>query len=100
MFPGTARPHKGLEDVLTALEQLNQPDLKLVLVGGREIDDGYLENLINKWGKWLIKLPAQPLDSMPEVVAAADIIVVPQRDEPTANSKRDSPPSCNKKCGR
>jgi glycosyltransferase involved in cell wall biosynthesis len=84
MFPGTARPHKGLEDVLMALEQLNQPDLKLVLVGGRDIGDGYVENLINQWGKWIVKLPQQPLDSMPEVVAAAHIIVVPQRETKTA----------------
>lgn len=84
MFPGTARSDQGLEDVLTALERLNQPELKLVLVGGREIGDGYLESLIHKWGKWLIKLPAQPLDNMPEVVAAADIVVVPQTDDRTA----------------
>lgn len=84
MFPGTVRPHKGVEDVLMALEQLNQPDLRLVLVGGREIGDGYLESLISKWGKWIVKLPPQPLDNMPEVVAAAHIVVVPQREEKTA----------------
>lgn len=84
MFPGTARPHKGLEDVLIALDELNQPDLKLVLVGGREIGDQYLDNLLAKWGKWIIKLPPQPLDEMAEVIAAAHIIVVPQREEKTA----------------
>lgn len=84
MFPGTARPHKGIEDVLMALEKLNQPDLKLVLVGGRDIGDGYVETLLKKWNKWIIKLPPQPLDSMPEVVAAAHIVVVPQREKRTA----------------
>lgn len=84
MFPGTVRPHKGVEDVLIALTQLNQPDLRLVLVGGREIGDGYVESLIEKWGQWIIKLPPQPLDAMPEVVAAAHIIVVPQREDKTA----------------
>lgn len=84
MFPGTARPHKGLEDVLIALDELNQPDLKLVLVGGREIGDGYVEDLLAKWGKWIIKLPSQPLDAMPEVVASAHIVVVPQREKDTA----------------
>jgi glycosyltransferase involved in cell wall biosynthesis len=84
MFPGTVRPHKGVEDVLIALTQLNQPDLRLVLVGGREIGDGYVESLIEKWGEWIIKLPPQPLDSMPEVVAAAHIIVVAQREDKTA----------------
>ena len=84
MFPGTARPHKGLEDVLIALEQINQPDYRLVLVGGREIEDQYLDGLLARWGKWIIRLPAQPLDEMPQVVAAAHIVVVPQRMQPTA----------------
>ena len=84
MFPGTARPHKGLEDVLIALEQINQPDYRLILVGGREIGDQYLDQLLARWGKWIIRLPAQPLDEMPEVVAAAHIIVVPQRIQATA----------------
>ena len=34
MFPGAPRPYKGLEDVLAAMDRLNEPDLKLVIVGG------------------------------------------------------------------
>lgn len=33
MFPGAPRPYKGLEDILTALDLLNQADLRLVIVG-------------------------------------------------------------------
>ncbi len=84
MFPGTARPHKGLEDVLAALEALNQPDLRLVLVGGRDIGDGYVEKLIAGKEHYVIRLPQTPLDKMPEVVAAAHIVVVPQRESLTA----------------
>jgi glycosyltransferase involved in cell wall biosynthesis len=87
MFPGTARPHKGLEDVLAALDKLNQPDLRLVIVGGRNIGDGYIDKLTEQGQQWLIKLPQQPLEKMPEVVAAAHVIVVPQRDNPTANAQ-------------
>ncbi len=79
MFPGAPRPHKGVEDVLTALDYLNQPDLRLVIVGGSPYDN-YDEQLIAKWGRWIIKLPKCPSDVMPEVVAAAHVIVVPQRD--------------------
>lgn len=86
MFPGTARPHKGLEDVLTALDQLNQPDLRLVIVGGRK-PDGYEDDLMARWPQWLIKLPRFPLDQMADVVAAAHIVVVPQRDTPTAQAQ-------------
>jgi glycosyltransferase involved in cell wall biosynthesis len=86
MFPGAPRPYKGLEDVLVALDQLNQPDLRLVIVGGSPYDD-YDEQLIQQWGRWIIKLPKVAHTLMPEVVAAAHIIVVPQRDTPAAQAQ-------------
>ncbi|MEO1184810.1 MAG: glycosyltransferase family 1 protein, partial [Cyanobacteria bacterium J06636_27] len=49
MFPGSPRPHKGVEDVLIALDELNQPDLKLVIVGSNPYDD-YDKKLVGKWG--------------------------------------------------
>ncbi|MFL9453586.1 MULTISPECIES: glycosyltransferase family 4 protein [Nostocales] len=79
MFPGAPRPHKGVEDVLIALDLLNQPDLRLVLVGSNPYDD-YDDKLIEKWGRWIIKLPKKPVAIMPEVVSAAHVLVVPQRD--------------------
>ncbi len=86
MFPGTARPHKGLEDVLIALDQLNQPDMRLVIVGGRK-PDSYEADLFERWGQWLIKLPRFPIDQMAEVVSAAHVVVVPQRDRATAKAQ-------------
>jgi glycosyltransferase involved in cell wall biosynthesis len=78
MFPGAPRPHKGVEDVLMALEQLNEPDLKLAIVGGSPYDD-YDDRLMQQWGRWIIKLPRFPVETMPEIVAAAHVVVVPQR---------------------
>ena len=86
MFPGAPRPHKGVEDVLIALDQLNQPDLRLVIVGGNPYDD-YDDKLIQQWGRWIIKLPKYPVEVMPEVVAAAHIVVVPQRDTAIARAQ-------------
>jgi glycosyltransferase involved in cell wall biosynthesis len=86
MFPGTARPHKGLEDVLLALDQLNQPDLRLVIVGGRK-PDNYDDDLMRQWGRWIIRLPCFPVEQMPEIVAAAHVIVVPQRDQAIARAQ-------------
>lgn len=86
MFPGTARPHKGLEDVLIALDQLDQADLRLVIVGGRK-PDNYEERLIQQWNRWIIKLPTFPVEQMPEVVAAAHVVVVPQRQTLTAQAQ-------------
>ena len=83
MFPGTPRPHKGVEDVLMALEQLNEPDLKLAIVGGSPYDV-YDDRLMQQWGRWIVKLPKFPVETMPEVLAAAHVVVVPQRETLTA----------------
>jgi glycosyltransferase involved in cell wall biosynthesis len=79
MFPGAPRPHKGVEDVLMALDLLNEPDLRLAIVGGSPYDD-YDDRLMEQWGRWIVKLPRRPVEAMPEMVAAAHIVVVPQRD--------------------
>lgn len=79
MFPGAPRPHKGVEDVLMALDLLDEPDLRLAIVGGSPYDD-YDDRLMARWGRWIVKLPRRPVEAMPEMVAAAHIVVVPQRD--------------------
>ncbi|MEH2274270.1 MAG: glycosyltransferase family 4 protein [Nostoc sp.] len=86
MFPGAPRPYKGLEDVLIALDKINQPDLRLVIVGGSPYDN-YDQQLQQRWGRWIIKLPNYPADAMPDIVAAAHIIVVPQRDTPETRAQ-------------
>ena len=83
MFPGAPRPHKGVEDVLDALELLNQDDLRLVIIGGSPYDD-YDDRLKKRYGKWIIQLPRSPVEKMPELVAAAHVLVVPQRNTLTA----------------
>ena len=87
MFPGSPRPYKGLEDVLVAIEKLNWPDARLVLVGGRKITGDYVPKLLRKWHRWIIQLPAYPPDKIPEVIAAAHVLVVPQRDTPGARAQ-------------
>jgi glycosyltransferase involved in cell wall biosynthesis len=86
MFPGAPRPYKGVEDVLKALDQLNQSDLRLVIVGGSPYDD-YDDYLIENWGKWIVKLPKAPYSEMPSIVAAAHVLMVPQRDTPAAQAQ-------------
>lgn len=86
MFPGAPRPYKGLEDVLMALDKINQPDLKLVIVGGSPYDN-YDDQLQQRWGHWIIKLPKYPANVMPDIVAAAHVVVVPQRDTPETRAQ-------------
>jgi glycosyltransferase involved in cell wall biosynthesis len=87
MFPGTARAHKGLEDVLEALEILQRPDVRLALVGGRSSGNEYTDTLLERWGQWIVRLPQFAFDKMPEVVSAAHIVVVPQRDTIVARAQ-------------
>lgn len=87
MFAGTARPHKGLQDVLVAIDGLGEPDVRLVLVGGREEGDEFVARLMQTWGQWIVRLPRAPLEQMPEVIAAAHVVVVPQRDTPVARAQ-------------
>jgi glycosyltransferase involved in cell wall biosynthesis len=86
MFPGAPRPHKGVEDVLEALELLNQPDLRLVIIGGSPYDD-YDQQLMERYGKWLIKVPRLSIEEMPNAVMAAHVVVVPQRDSLIARAQ-------------
>lgn len=80
MFPGEPQPRKGVEDVLLALDKLNEDDLRLVIVSG-SCADNYDDQLAKKWGRWIIKLPGVTMDKVPEAIAASHAIVVPQRDE-------------------
>jgi glycosyltransferase involved in cell wall biosynthesis len=86
MFPGAPRPYKGVEDVLKALDILNEPDLKLVIVGGSPYDD-YDSKLHRKWGKHLIQLPKTAYHEMPSRIAAAHVLMVPQRDDPATRAQ-------------
>lgn len=86
MFPGAPRPYKGVEDVLAALDQLGQADMRLVIVGGSPYDR-YDDYLMEHWGKWIIKLPKYPYSQMPDIVAAAHVLMVPQRDTPAAKAQ-------------
>ncbi|HEY9880938.1 MAG TPA: glycosyltransferase family 4 protein [Leptolyngbyaceae cyanobacterium] len=83
MFPGAPRPYKGVEDVLEALDLIDEEDLKLVIVGGSPYDD-YDDHLLAKWPQRIIQLPKTAYEEMPRLIAAAHIVVVPQKDTPAA----------------
>ena len=86
MFPGAPRPYKGVEDVLKALDIVDEPDLRLVIVGGSPYDD-YDAYLHKHWGRWLIQLPKTSYQNMPSHIAAAHILVVPQREDPATRAQ-------------
>lgn len=87
MFPGTVRPHKGLDDVVAALERLGWDDARLVIVGGRDIGDEHAENLARRYPNLVVRLARRATADMPAVVAAAHVVVAPQHDVPSARAQ-------------
>jgi glycosyltransferase involved in cell wall biosynthesis len=79
MFLGTPRKHKGVDDLVLAMNKIDNPDTRLVIIGA---DDGVKsfsgDCQINK--DQLVVLPMIPFKDLPEHLAAADVVVIPQRD--------------------
>lgn len=81
MFLGTPRRHKGLEDVIQAMERIRRKDLLFLIVGGN-INGAYEKHLM-EMGKERVKISGMiPFDEIPLYLSAADIIVIPQRFTP------------------
>ena len=78
MFLGTPRPHKGIDDLRVALERIDDSNVYLLIVGA----DDPTSFCGAKWGavRGRVRvLPKIPFENLPEYLAAADILLVPQR---------------------
>jgi len=80
MFLGTAREHKGVDDLAAGVAGLRRPDLALVLVGTDPASPVGRRLLARYPGLRLV--PPIPFAEVPRYVEAADVIAVPQRDSP------------------
>jgi glycosyltransferase involved in cell wall biosynthesis len=78
MFLGTPRAYKGVEDLATAMSRLGRPDVTLALVGtepGSETGRALAER------HPAVRLVGRvPIAQVPAYLAAADVVVVPQRE--------------------
>ncbi len=91
MFFGTPRPHKGIEDLIKAVRLIKDPDITLVIVGV-DYKDSYSINLVETAGKRLGKerfldFGLQPFEKVPEFLALADVVVIPQRKNISASGQ-------------
>ena len=78
MFFGTPREHKGVEDIVNAVNMINDSSVVFVVVGCSP--DGAYENNLKKMGGEKIKLIYKvPADKIPYYLSMSDIIIVPQR---------------------
>jgi glycosyltransferase involved in cell wall biosynthesis len=78
MFLGTARRHKGLDDIVRAIHRLGRDDVRLMVVGaGAEPNyDNFLKDLGR--GKVILKSEI-PFNDIPAHLNAADLVVLPQK---------------------
>lgn len=86
MFAGVARPHKGVEETLEALAAINDDRLRLVIVGP---ETDYLRTLQRheRYAPYLVSLGSKPKSEVPRYLALADLVVLPLRDTPLAQSQ-------------
>ena len=78
MFLGTPRPHKGLDDLLEAFKNIDNPNLSLLIVGA-ENQQEFLNRVDHLIRDRVVVLPKTPFQKLPELLSVADIIAIPQR---------------------
>lgn len=85
MFLGTPRPYKGLDDLITAVSRIEDESLLLVIAGvdfsdpfNRKIVEYASETLSDRF----MPYGFIPLSGAPRMIAAADIMAVPQKRLP------------------
>ncbi|HTV20113.1 MAG TPA: glycosyltransferase, partial [Polyangiaceae bacterium] len=78
MFAGTPRPHKGLPDLVRAFRSVRLPDARLCIIGAEH--DRELAAAAEADQRIQIE-PSVPLEALPERLARAWVVVIPQRDE-------------------
>jgi len=86
LFAGTPRLHKGIDDLIKAMDLLDVDEVKLMIVGGQK-SSPYIKSLLKKGGDRVIHISSQPHSLMPHFLSLADLVVLPQRDTFTARAQ-------------
>jgi glycosyltransferase involved in cell wall biosynthesis len=83
MFLGTPRKYKGIEDLINAVHLLNDRNIVLMVVG-IDFDLPYASHLVdaaqNKLGPNFKGYGMQKFHAIPEYLAMADVVVIPQKN--------------------
>ena len=85
LFSGTPRTHKGIDNLVTAINSIERHDLLGLIVG---VDDTPYSHYLNDIAGENIQLVGrQPFSKLPKWIAAADIITVPQKRSPATRGQ-------------
>ena len=79
LFAGAPAPHKGLDELLLAVERIGLGDVRLLIVGSTDKDPSYPRRLAERHGDRLVWMGPRPHEEMPMFLAAADVVALPQR---------------------
>ena len=86
LFAGVIRSHKGVEDILNALNLIGRGDIKLMIVGGG-VENGHVNTIIRNAGDRVILVGRRPHSEMPCFLSIADLVVLPQRRTQVAEAQ-------------
>lgn len=79
MFFGTPRPYKGIEDLINAVALIKNQDIILVIVGTDQHSQDFIELAGKMLNQRFKEFGFQPFELVPEFLAMADVIVIPQK---------------------
>ena len=80
LFFGTPRLHKGVDTLARAVSQIVDSRFKLMIVG--TAPDRSIYSTLDKLAKGrIVYLPNQPFSAIPEILAMADVVCLPQDQE-------------------
>jgi len=80
LFAGTVRPHKGIDDLVRALNMVDSGGKVNLLIVGGNVQDKINFDLYGLNNKRTINLGYQPHALMPEILHLSDLVVLPQKD--------------------
>jgi glycosyltransferase involved in cell wall biosynthesis len=81
-FGGNPQPNKGLEETIAALHALEGKVKARLVIVGRDTTHPYTKKVSDLARGKAIVLGPQPFHLMPELLATADIVALPQTKEP------------------
>lgn len=86
VFGGVVRPHKGIEQILSALATLGDSKTQLLIVGPRNEHVRELENN-ERFAPYLTTVGLRPKSEMPKYLGMADLVVLPLNDDLLAQTQ-------------